>query len=57
MGTWINLLPGYQGAVAATRLVGADPWVLGGVIGALGAAFLPGYWGTVIATCLLVSDL
>jgi hypothetical protein len=51
-GTWSSLLPGYRRAVAATRLVGADPRVLVGVGGALGAASYLGTGGLLLLPVL-----
>ncbi len=55
-GTRSSHLPGYWGAVAATRLVGADPRILGGVGGALGAASYLGTGGGFAATRLVGAD-
>ncbi len=43
---------GNWGAVAATRLVGADPWVLGGEGEALGAASYLGTGGLLLLPVL-----
>jgi hypothetical protein len=53
-GTWSSLLAGYWRAVAATRLVGADSWVLGGVGGALAAGFYLGTSGQLLHPVLYI---
>jgi hypothetical protein len=50
--TWSSLLPGYRRAVAATCLVGADPWVLVGVGEPLGAASYLGTGGLLLLPVL-----
>jgi hypothetical protein len=53
-GTWSSLLPGYRRAAAAIRLVGADPWVLSGVGGALAAGFYLGTSGQLLHPVLYI---